>query len=124
MGLVQHRENKHEYFLSFFFHCSSHSRVSGEGIYHAKSGREVNVLMTTSDLKDAEGNITGNLALIKDITERKKTENEIIKANKRFSTIFNFSPVAIAITNLQEGRFIYLNDEQSKPAAKKKVYKI
>jgi PAS domain S-box-containing protein len=45
-----------------------------------------------------------------DITERKKTEAEIIAAQKRFTTIFNVSPVAIALTTVEEGRFKFVND--------------
>jgi PAS domain S-box-containing protein len=53
----------------------------GELIFHTKSGRPVNVLSTSSLLKDTEGNITGNLVLIRDITERKKAEDALSKLN-------------------------------------------
>lgn len=55
--------------------------------------------------------VTGKLYCIaRDFTERKIAEDEITKANKRFSSIFNFSPVAISITNPSDGRFIQVND--------------
>ncbi|MBI3220050.1 MAG: PAS domain S-box protein [Bacteroidetes bacterium] len=82
----------------------------GEVIYHTKSGRPVNVLATASKLKDDKAALVGNLVLARDITARKKAEDDIIQANKRFSSIFNFSPVAIAITSLPEGKFIHVND--------------
>ena len=55
--------------------------------------------------------VTGKLYCIaRDFTERKIAEEESAKANKRFSSIFNFSPVAISITNPSDGRFIHVND--------------
>ncbi|MES2576250.1 MAG: PAS domain S-box protein [Bacteroidota bacterium] len=55
--------------------------------------------------------ITGKLYCIaRDFTERKVAEDESAKANKRFSSIFNFSPVAISITDPSDGRFIQVND--------------
>jgi PAS domain S-box-containing protein len=55
--------------------------------------------------------ITGKLYCVaRDITERKKAEDEIIKANKRFSSIFTFSPIAISITSIQDGLFLYVNE--------------
>jgi PAS domain S-box-containing protein len=53
----------------------------GEVIYHTKSGQPLNVLITVSHLKDTERNITGNLLLVRDITERKKMEDELSALN-------------------------------------------
>jgi PAS domain S-box-containing protein len=53
----------------------------GEVIYHTKSGKPVHVLSTISYLKDAEGKIKGNLVLIRDITLRKKAEDDLSKLN-------------------------------------------
>ncbi len=47
--------------------------------------------------------------IARDVTEQKIAQNEIVKANKKFSSIFNFSPVAIAITKI-DGQFIQVND--------------
>ncbi|MEZ4776226.1 MAG: PAS domain S-box protein [Bacteroidia bacterium] len=54
----------------------------GEVIYHTKSGRPVYVLTTASRLKDPNGQITGSLILVRDITERKKAENELNRLNE------------------------------------------
>lgn len=53
----------------------------GEVVYHAKSGKPVHVLSTISYLRDAQGEITGNLVLARDITARKKTEEALSKLN-------------------------------------------
>lgn len=54
----------------------------GEVVYHTKSGKQVNVLATASKLKDLKGNVTGNLVLARDITERKKAEAALSKLNE------------------------------------------
>ncbi len=53
----------------------------GEVIYYTKSGKALDVLATVSHLKDAEGNITGNLTLVRNITNRKKAERALSKLN-------------------------------------------
>ena len=50
-----------------------------EYIYSKKDGTLIDVEISSALLKDTKGNITGSVATIRDITERKKTEKEIIK---------------------------------------------
>lgn len=54
----------------------------GEVIYQSKSGQAIDVLVTASHLKDASGNITGNLVLARDISARKKAEAALSKFNE------------------------------------------
>jgi len=76
----------------------------GELIYHTKSGKPVSVLSTLSFLKDAEGNITGNLVLVRDITMRKKSEERL----KEFEHFFNNSNDFSCIANT-DGHFEIVN---------------
>lgn len=39
-----------------------------------------------------------------------KAQAYLRKSNERFSNIFNYSPVAVAITSVDEGEFMYVND--------------
>lgn len=41
---------------------------------------------------------------------RKKEQDILQKSNERFSKIFNYSPVAMFITSIDEGEFMYAND--------------
>lgn len=82
----------------------------GEVIYHTKSGRPVNVLVTASQLKDSENNVIGNLGLIRDITERKQTEEKIKQSERLYSTLFYQSPGMKAISEASTGKYLDVND--------------
>lgn len=58
----------------------------GEVVYHTKSGRPINVLVTASQLKDSENNVIGNLGLVRDITKRKQAEEALNRLNAELET--------------------------------------
>jgi PAS domain S-box-containing protein len=76
----------------------------GEIVYHTKSGKPVNVMATASKLKDAQGNITGNIILVRDITDRILAEEKL----KEFEHFFNNSNDFSCIAN-KDGYFEVLN---------------
>ena len=51
-----------------------------ETIYRAKDGREIPMSFSTGVLKNAEGNVTGMIAVAQDITARKRQEKELHEA--------------------------------------------
>ncbi len=67
-----------------------------------KDGREVDVDISLSVLKDSEGNITGAIGIARDITERKEAEEKLKLAEEKFRTIFYNSAVAITVTDADE----------------------
>jgi len=81
----------------------------GEIIYHTKSGRAVNVLVTASHLKDASENVTGVLVLVRDITQRIEAEKKL----KEFEYFFNNSNDFSCIANA-EGYFEIINPSFTK----------
>lgn len=62
-----------------------------------------NYLVTVSPILDSYGNITGSVHVAHDVTQIKLAE-------KKFSTIFQFAPVAIAIAAIADGTIIDVND--------------
>ncbi|MFZ3063186.1 MAG: PAS domain S-box protein [Actinomycetota bacterium] len=54
----------------------------GENIHVKNDGDEIHVESSVTVMKDESGNVLGRLAVIRDITERKWTENEIKRLNK------------------------------------------
>ncbi len=50
------------------------------------------------------------IGFIRDITEQKKAEEQVAASNKRFTTVFNVSPMAISINDAADRTFMYVND--------------
>jgi len=59
---------------------------------------------------DADGQFRGYRGTDRDITGRKQAEEKLRKSEEKFSKAFKTSPYAIAITRLEDGRFIEVND--------------
>jgi diguanylate cyclase (GGDEF)-like protein/PAS domain S-box-containing protein len=75
--------------------------IDGTWRWHTSSGAAI---------KDEDGNHIYVVGLAVDITERKQVETDLNISEEKFSKAFHCSPDPIAITNLEEGRFIEVND--------------
>ncbi|MEE8373309.1 MAG: PAS domain S-box protein [Dehalococcoidia bacterium] len=67
-----------------------------------KDGETIDVDLSLTVLKDADGNVTGSIGVMKDISFRKRMEGELWRAEERYRTIFDDSAVAITVTNEDE----------------------
>ena len=67
-----------------------------------KGSEPFNVEVSLSVLKGARGKITGSVAIIKDITEYKRTEKKLVESKAKYKTIFENSAVAIMLTDEKE----------------------
>ncbi|MCI0355109.1 MAG: PAS domain S-box protein [Acidobacteria bacterium] len=61
-------------------------------------------------LRDARGHVVGTLGLAFDISERKRLEDSLIRAEEKFAKAFRATPDAISISTLDEGRYVEVND--------------
>ena len=68
------------------------------------------VLSISARLVRDNGSFVGLEGIARDITETKKAEEALRQSEERFSSAFRASPVAIAICNLAEWRFIDVNE--------------
>ena len=65
-------------------------------------------------LKDENGNTTGALSSARDITERRRAEELLRSSELSFATVFNSSPISMAITRLANNQFIDVNNAWQK----------
>jgi len=66
-----------------------------------KDGRGFLAEFSASVIKDPSGNLTGFVAITKNISERKKTEKALKESEEKYKNIFELAPDAIAIMNLK-----------------------
>ncbi len=77
--------------------------------YITKSGKSIWTNISTNSIFDEEGKYKGALAMVTDITERKKAEEALSNNELRFRTLTGSAPVGIFQTNI-EGKTIYDNN--------------
>lgn len=86
-------------------------KEGGSNIIHTrnvtKSGEIIFCEWYNSVLKDEERNVTGILSLVKDVTDRRKMELDLIEAESKFRTLVEQSLVGVYI--LQNEKFVYVN---------------
>jgi len=82
--------------------------LTSESFTQNLPGGEAYLLASASALYDSKGNITGAVELIRDITDRKKAEDELLQIKEYLENVIENSPNAISIRDRQ-GKFIKWN---------------
>ena len=65
---------------------ADHGFWRGESVHVRPDGTEFDAESTISVLRDSEGNVTGRLAVIRDVTERKRGEEALLRAREDLET--------------------------------------
>ncbi|MBO8128371.1 MAG: PAS domain S-box protein [Peptococcaceae bacterium] len=84
------------------------TRVKVEVETERPDGRKVPVSLIATPLKDQNGTITGVIESYRDITDRKKAEEQLVRQKKYFEALFRASADAIAILD-KENRITDIN---------------
>lgn len=85
--------------------------LSGE-VYVPKTygGKGAYLWGYASKLYDRQGNLYGAIQSIRDISDRKKAEEDLRLAEERFGKAFMASPIPLSISTLAEGTYLDVND--------------
>ena len=67
-----------------------------------KNGQQIDVGLSVTVLKSPDGQVTGSIGILTDITERKKAQEQLRLNEERYRTIFDNSAIAITITDENE----------------------
>ncbi|MBE9572178.1 MAG: GAF domain-containing protein [Proteobacteria bacterium] len=68
------------------------------------------VFFSAAPLKDAEGNVTGAIETLQDISERKRAEETVRRSERRLRALLDFLPYPTVVFT-RRGRVFYLNPE-------------
>jgi PAS domain S-box-containing protein len=80
-----------------------------EASLERSDGMLFHLLLNAGPLKSADGRIMGCVVTLTDITERKRTEEELRKSEARFRSVLENSRDVIYRLNIQTGRFEYIS---------------
>ncbi len=75
--------------------------------FNTKDGRIIQVLMSTARL-NLEGE-AGAISLSRDVTEQAQTQRKAIESQRKYATVFEICPEAMAITRVDGGAIIEVN---------------
>jgi PAS domain S-box-containing protein len=67
----------------------------------AKDGHKVNTILTPTPKYDADGHFVSSFAIVTDITERKRMEQELYESEEKFRSMFELLPYSTVLLDLE-----------------------
>jgi PAS domain S-box-containing protein len=77
-------------------------------VLHGKGGREIDVLLSISPIRNPAGEVVGVSGIAHDIGKRVRAERKLQESEARFREVFAYAPVGMCVSDL-DGRFLQVN---------------
>lgn len=78
--------------------------------HRRKDGSQVDVGLSLSPIREAEGEITGITIVAHDVSEQTRALRELRESEEKFSAAFRASPDLMSITRLSDGMIVEVNE--------------
>ncbi len=85
--------------------------VGLETVRQRKDGARIDVEVTTSPIRDADGVVTSASVISHDIASRKQAENALIQSEREFRATFETASIGMAQADHTTGRFLRVNQK-------------
>lgn len=86
---------------------------SNHTVLISRTGNEISIDHSAAPIRDEDGNITGVVLVINDISDRRIAENALRESENRYRNLFDFATDAIFVQTLK-GAIMSVNNEASK----------
>ena len=80
-----------------------------ETVRQRKDGREIDVLVSVSPIRNPAGVVVGASAIAHDIGKRVRTERKLRESEERFREVFEYAPFGMCVTGTDQ-RYIKVNE--------------
>ncbi|HEY6930890.1 MAG TPA: PAS domain S-box protein, partial [Thermoanaerobaculia bacterium] len=99
------------YYESFWQRLLAGESVREEFVNRRRDGRLVTMNASISPVLDERGDRVGFIAVQEDVTESKRSEEALLKSERRFSLAFQASPVPTSIREVATERYLDVNEQ-------------
>ena len=89
---------------------AANEAYTGQIVVYAKDGRRCLTEIETRPLHDADGRVTGYMALQQDITAREQARTELARREALYNFILNALPTGVSWVDYGEGKQTWVND--------------
>src|SRR4029079_9767106 len=74
--------------------------------FRRKDGSALWTMVSSTPLFDGSGSFVGGLAMLIDISDRKRAEEQLVKTQQRLQHVLSFSPAIIYLLQIKDEKFI------------------